>query len=408
MVIDILKDPTFALIIIAILSGCTSALPGAPPPQPPDAGADPARAQPYLPDLDFDRDDVYGSGRVVRVASTAELERAVTFAAPFTTIVLADGVFDDVHVVVPRGAHHLTLKAAHRRRAVIRPRGKDDAAAFLFSRADLAEEAIHDLNFVGLVVRGGGGQFIKSEGGATYSVYNVYLADLELADLFMGVYSGLHSHDWTLDRAYVHDSRWSHAWYKMGWHHTVQRSTFKNGSHDDVALRGYYPDGEKHTYIPDPDDPSCHGNIYVTDRKNRRGFLAPDDWSHLIRNNRFLGWEMHNPQRSRWNVHLALAYGIYEGDADCGAEKVYLPPQNVEIYGNTFSNRGQPEDAHTDAIQIDAWGGLETDHPAAIHGVFVHDNVFEREREDEAFLRAGYGDPDLSKVHAEKNRVVGP
>jgi hypothetical protein len=362
----------------------------------------------YVPSLNFDQEDVYGSGQVVHVRNTAELARAVRTAAPYTTIVLADGVYDDVHVIVPRGTHHLTLKAAHRRQAVIHPRGKDDDAAFIFSRAEVAKEAIHDLNFIGLVVRGHDGQFIKSEGGATYSVYNVYLADLELADLFMGIYSGLHSHDWTLDRAYVHDSRWSHGWYMMGWHHTVQNSTFKNGSHDDIALRGYYPDGEKHTYIADPNDASCHGNVYVVDRKNRQGFLAPDDWTHLVRNNRFLGWEMQNPQRSRWNVHLALAYGIYEGDPDCGAEKVYLPPQNVEIYGNTFTNLGQPEDAHTDAIQIDTWGGLETDHPAAIHGVSVHDNVFERARADEAFLRAGYGDPDLSKVQAAHNRVVGP
>ena len=368
-------------------------------------GASADGARPFLPEVDLSAADVYASGRVVRVDTTSELERAVVHADPYTTVLLEDGVYPDVHVVVPRGTHHLTLKVENRHGAVLEPRGKDDEAAFIFRYARSPDEAIHDLNFAGLEVRGNDGQFVKNDGGATYSVYNVYFYDLELHDLFMGLCSGLHSHDWTLDRSTLHDSRWSHFWYMMGWHHAVINSTFYNGSHDDLAVRGYYPDGEKHTYIPDPDDPERHGNVYVRDRHGRRGFLPPDDWTHLIANNRFLGWDLSNPQRSRWNAHLAIAYGIYDGDPDCGAEKVYLPPQNVEIAFNFISNEGQPADAHTNAVLVDAWGGVNNDDLASINGVSVHDNVFEHVRDDEVFLEPGYGDPDLSSLDVYGNTV---
>jgi hypothetical protein len=378
----------------------------------------------YIPNLDFSKDDVYNNQQIKYVTNTQELtdyiEKGETggtdhaaHAIPHTSIILKEnGNYSDVNIRFPKGLHHITIKAEHKHKATIIPLGWDGRSAFIFSRADDSNESIHDINFIDLEVLGKqGGQFIKSEGGATYSVYRVYLSGLKIHDLRTGVYSGLHSHDWTMNDSKVYDL-WDneHAWYMMGWHHSVINSQFYNGSHDILAVRGYYPDGEKHTYISDGDT-SCHGNKYIEDRVGRKGFIDRSDWTHYIANNRFLSWSLKTSHDYDSNTHIAIAYGLY-GDPDCGAEKVYLPPQNINIMGNLFSNKNEPEQASIRAIQIDAWKGIYNDSLASINGIRIYDNQFIRNKDAEELIagvaNGDYPKPEISKIKAGNNSIIGP
>jgi len=366
-----------------------------------------AKTKAYIPKLDFNKDDVYGNGQVVTVDNANELKNAIINASAYTTILLENGTYENVHIKVPKGKSYITLKSKNKHGASIIPSGWDDGSAFIFSAASTTSESIHDINFIGLEITGNGKQFIKSEGGATYSVYNIYFKELNLHRLKMGIYSGLHSHDWTVDHCIMHDSEKSHMWYMMGWHHTVINSTFYNGSHDVIALRGYYPDGEKHTYIYEGDN-SCHDNVYVENRNGREGFLAQKDWTHLIKNNKFLAWKRTDNQRWMSNSHIGIGYGLY-GDPQCGAERVYLPPQNIEITNNIFSNDGEHQSLITNAITIDAWGGIESGKLSSINGTYIYDNTFIKNKPNEDFLKEG-GDSggiivDISKINLKNNSM---
>ena len=381
-------------------------------PTPPNPNPTPT-SKAYIPKLDFNSNDVYHNQKVIHVSNTDELKNALIGATPKSTILLNDGTYDDLYVQIPGGKHDITIKALHKGKVTIVPHGFDDGSAIIFSRATTKNEEIHHINFVGINVSGEGEsglkQFIKSEGGATYSVHHIYFRDMEMHHLGMGLYSGLHSHDWTIDHCYMHDSDISHMWYMMGWHQAVINSTFDNGSHDIIAIRGYYPDGEKHTYIGDKDDHSCHGNVLTETRENRRGFLPKNEWTHIIKNNHFNAWKRSDNQRWKSNNHIGIGYGLY-GDPYCGAERVYLPPQNIEISNNTFSNKNENSELLTSAIVVDAWRDIESNSLATIHNIVIKENTFIAPKEYELpFIKAGdnSGDitPDISKIHTSNNRI---
>jgi hypothetical protein len=367
--------------------------------------------KPYVPSLDFGKRDVYGSGTVVLVSTTSELSNAIQRAVPNTTILLEDGTYENVHIRFPKGKHHITLKAEHRHQAKLIPGGWDDGSAIIFSRANTKDEEIHHINFIGLNVDGRNElkQFIKSEGGATYSVHHVYFYGMDIHHLGMAFYSGLHSHDWTVDDSELHNSVMSHMWYMMGWHHSVQNSSIYNAVYDALVVRGYYPDGEKHTYIHDGDS-SCHGNIYVKDRGARtpdNGFLAADDWTHTIINNQFTSWSLEgilsrgdkNPYEG---YHIGIAYETYGGDAPCGAERVYLPPQNITIAGNSLSNSGNQSGLSVDGIMIAARKGINNSDLASVNGINIHNNIFVTANESDHFISAYNSHVDLNQLRNDE------
>ena len=363
----------------------------------------------FIPNLDFSKNDVYGNGNVITVKNSKELENVLSNAPSHTTIILEKGTYKNLNINIPKGTNFITIKGKNG--ATLIPSGDNGNSAFVFLGANSPEDAVHDINFINLEIKGDGGrkQFIHSGDDSTYSVYNVYLKNLDLHGLKMGIYSGLHSHDWTLDNSKLHDSTISHMWYMMGWHQAVINSTFYNGSHDQLAIRGYYPDGEKFTYIGDENDDSCHGNIYTKSRKNRSGFLAKNDWTHLIKNNKFLAWKRADNQRYKENSHIAIAYGLYADDPKCGAERVYLPPQNIEISNNTFTNKGEENSLKTDAILVNAWGDLESNNLASINGTKIIDNSFTKSQDSEKLIVFGDNSggirPDISKIQTSNNTI---
>ncbi|WP_456431711.1 hypothetical protein [Nitratifractor sp.] len=359
---------------------------------------------------------------MVTVSTTRELRHAIENADSETTILLEDGNYTDVHVVFPRGLHHVTIKAKGEH-AVIYPRGRDDDSAFTLPNVARRGDQVHDINFVGFTVRGdpnGRKQFVKSvhgrwvdsggdlhdygEENPRYGPFNIYFYNLEVQDLFMGIYSGLQAHDWTVERCTVHHSLYSHFWYMMGWHLAVVDSTFEEATHDALAIRGYYPEGEVFTYIGKADSSECYGNVYTVDRGSRsveNGFLPPEDWTHIIRGNTFRHL---TTLRDAWNVHVAVAYSIYGDDPPCGAERVYLPPQNIRIVGNLFDNTGEEDEAHSDAIAIDAYAGIENDSPASVNGITIRGNRFIRAKSDERFLTTDDPHTDLNDLDPERVR----
>ena len=360
----------------------------------------------YIPQTDFQKEDIYGNGQVVYVDSTEQLRNAIENLRSFTTVVLKDGRYPNVHTVFPKGVHHVTIKAAHKGAAVIEPAGKNDDSAFVLLSGDTPDEVNHHINFIGFTVKGADaqGQFLRNPSSRRYGPSFIYMKDLSLEGLWMGIFSGLHAHDWTVDRCLFSNSQMSHMWYMCGWHLSVINSEFRDGSHDYLAIRGYYPEGEVYDYYDDGDE-NCRTNIFVEKRKNRKGFLPRSEWTHLILNNRFLSWHMQNPQRSDYNTHVAIAYGLYEGDSVCNAERVYLPPQNIEISDNLFDNSDEAFRAHINAIKIDAREGINNDNPAAVNGIVIHNNRFNAQKEDEKFIETE-DDYDLTTIDLIGNKLL--
>jgi len=87
----------------------------------------------YIPDLDFSENDVYKNGQFKHVKTAGELEDAIKKAKPYTTIILKDNSYPGVNAVFPAGMHHITVKAEHKHKAVIHPKGKINDSAFVFS-----------------------------------------------------------------------------------------------------------------------------------------------------------------------------------------------------------------------------------------------------------------------------------
>ena len=372
----------------------------------------------YKPTLDFSVDDVYGNGNVVEVSTTRDLENAIADASEKTTILLNNGTYSSVNIEFPKGLHDITLKAKGDS-ATIEPKGYNDESAFTLPNVAKTSEQVHNINFIGLKIQGSTSskkQFIKSVHGRwvdsdgnlhdygddnpKYGPYNIYFKNIDTQDLFMGLYSGLYAHDWTIDNCTMKGSTYSHFWYMMGWHLAVVNSTFEDATHDALAIRGYYPEGEVHTYIANASDTKCYGNKYVEDRAKRdaaSGFLAPDTWTHTIKNNTF---KRVSTIRDSSNVYIALAYSVYSEDPVCGAEKTYLPPQNVEISGNFIDNNGEDEEAINSAIALNARAGLDNSSKSSVNGVKIVNNKFYKNRDEEQFLITDDNNTDLTVLRS--------
>jgi len=392
-----------------------------------DAGSDEVVNKVYVPNLKFHMNDVYGNGKIIHVGSVPELENAIQEAEPYTTILLQNGTYDNVNILFPKGTHHLTIKGSGEQTVII-PAGRDDNSAFLLPNVASKSEQVHDINFVDFTVSGEGKQCIKSSGGRwvdkngvvhdhgeeneKYGPYNIYFYKMNFVDLFMGLYSHLYAHDWTVDSCSFTHSSYSHFWYMMGWHLAVINSTLVDPTHDGLAIRGYYPEGEVHTYISDemPRTEECYGNRYVLDRGSRsvaNGFLPADDWTHIIVNNTFKGSSSDRGDGSQ--PFMVFAYGIYGNDQPCDAEQTYLPPQNVVISGNELDTHGG-DNVTTHGIQFDAWQGVNNESLASINGITITDNNFIRKDSEEQFIIIGDSgnratQEEIDRSHIQNNTI---
>ncbi len=315
----------------------------------------------YIPELDFSKHDVYGNGQVVYVSNPEELQQAINNAAPYTTILLKDGEYHSCHVVFPKSLHHITIKAQNRHRAVIYPLGNDDGAAFYLPAASSETEVNHHVNFINLAAKGGG-LLVRSPSGSFLNPHHVYLKGIKMSGLWMGIYSGVSSHDWTVDGCEFYDSKMSYIWYMMGWHQALINSVMYNNSYYSVAIRGCYPPNEKYDYY------HPENNIRIGSRTSH--FLSSDDWTHLIANNTF-GSNYDNRRLS--HAHIALYYDAEEGVGV--SEDVYFPPQNVMIVNNACVDNGTGKTM----LSIMAKRGVNTGRVDGINGLFIQNNAIDQD-----------------------------
>ena len=337
----------------------------------------------FIPKFDFSKTDIYGNGQVVYVDSVEALERSIDNAKPNTTIVLEDGTYQNVNLYFPKGKHHITIKARNRHKAILYPKGRDDDSAIYFPQVSHADQRIHDINFIDLQIAGDGGskEFLFTP-GVQWGHYRIYFKNLKMHDLFMGVYSGLSAHDWTMDGCEFYNSTASYMWYMMGYHQAVINCVMYNNSYYSLSIRGCYPPEEKYDYY------HHENNRRISSRK--RHFLAPDDWTHLIANNTF--GSNYNDNRVA-DAHIALYYNADEGERD--SEDVYFPPQNVMIYNNVFTDSGV---ADKRMLNLMANRGVNSGNVDSVNGLWIKNNFTDKEELIDA-------DTNIESVDLSSNRM---
>ena len=311
-------------------------------------------ASSYLPSLEIDENKIiYASpnatGDGLNRDNPTSLSSAILNAEDGYTIIALDGVYT-INITIST-LTNVNIMAEHKYAAKL-DAGGDTVFEFTYNHD------IHHVRIEGFEVYGGGNSMlIFSPSTSVNGVpHHIYLADLKMHDLKMGVYSGLHSHDWTMDRCSFYDGTMSYIWYAMGFHHTIQNSVMYNNPYFNLALRGHYPLDEVYHYEGD--------NTLVLDRDKR--YLHQRDWTHIVRNNTF-GIKT---EEGRGGAGMALYYGDPHEEDDL-AEIAYLPPQNVIIENNIFADTVLKKNA----IEVFAWGGVNSGAINSVDGLVIRNNV---------------------------------
>ena len=339
--------------------------------------------EPYVPLVKIDENKIIyvspaGGGDGSSEESPATFAAALQKATPGTTILALDGEYKinlDMPVI-----HDVNIIAKNKWGAKI-DCGSGNALN-LGNRKD-----IHHINIIGFEIYGDdGGEFIFAAGDAKdIGTNHFYLSDNKFHDLKMGLYTGLHSHDWTVDRCMYYNSRMSYLWYMMGWHQTVMNSIMYNNTYYSIAIRGHYPlDEEFDYYHPE-------NNIPITDRES--SWLAPDDWTHKIINNTF--GTCTNTSRPG-DTHMSIFYNKPSEDPPLRSEDVYFPPQNITIANNAFIDNGP---IHKKPVIIFAERGINTGEPWSVNGVYIYNNVTDK---SEVLVQEDY---PIESIDLSKNTV---
>ena len=321
-------------------------------------------AEPYVPRIIIDEKKIIyvspgGGGDGSSEDHPTTFATAFQQATPGTTILALDGEYK-INLSVP-AIHDVNIISKNKWGARINC-GSDNALD-LGNRRD-----IHHINIIGFEVYGDeGGEFIFAAGDAKdIGTHHFYLSDMKFHDLKMGLYTGLHSHDWTVDRCMYYDSRMSYLWYMMGWHQTVMNSVMFNNTYYSLAIRGHYPLDEEFDYF------NPENNTPITDRK--KSWLEPDDWTHKIINNTF--GSCTNTSRPG-ETHVSIFYNKPAEDPPLQSEDVYFPPQNITIANNAFIDNGP---INKKPVVIFAERGINTGEPWSVNGVYIFNNVTDKNK----------------------------
>jgi hypothetical protein len=342
---------------------------------------------PYIPDLDFSKNDVYGNWQVVYVSNTETLISAIKTAKPRTTIIMRDGDYN-IHFQFPVKSY-LTIKAEHKHKAVWKVTWNKDNS-WLQTPND---SNFHHVNFVDFSIVPGDSwqcQFQQAVWQDDEWGHHIYFKGLKMSWLFWWLYSGLHADYWTID--WINWTNWtySHMWYAMWTHHSVINSYFATWVHDQIAIRGYYPKWET-WYWSTPEK-----NLFVEERWSNQWFLAKNDWTHYIAGNTFDKWsnsykKLRTNNWWEWN-HIVFAYALYD-DPPRMWERTYMPPQNIVIRNNIFKSWW---DKDVTPITIWAWQWINSWKPASINGIYILKNIFDWSKSD--FIKPYNSKVDISKI----------
>ncbi len=351
--------------------------------------------KPCVPDLShIQKADVLyvspkGGGSGKTSSSPSRLSSLLSLGSALTgkTIIALDGTYDIDKTIMMENLTHVNIIAQNKWGAKINAQG-NRVFRMKFSKSGTV---VHDVSIIGFEAYSNhpntpqtaqNKEFLSNAGTAKGDqTYNIYLADIKWHDFPLAIYSGLHSHDWTVDRCLYYDASYSYMWYMMGWHHTVMNSLMYNTPYYALALRGSYPLDEFYNYKG--------GNPPLSCRKKHH--LDKDDWTHLIINNTFgsnysLEREKADPTQKAW-AHIALFYSPISKEAKRGKGEIsYFPPQNVRVYNNAFIDQSSRQyDPKTKQLigngynryplAIMAYKGLDGGDIARVNGTLFQNNM---------------------------------
>ena len=351
----------------------------------------PGVQKPYVPDLTHIRkeDVLYvaekGQGNGASESSPANIESLLSRGSEIKgkTIIALDGSHP-VQLSEMKNIEDVRLIAKNKGKAKLVSKG----SSTIFSFKD-ADTNIHDFSIIGFEALNSEGShnnnyFIFNSGTAVSSnVYKIYLSDMKWHDFHTVLYSGLHSHDWTIDKSIHYDSTYSYTWYMMGWHHSVINSVMYENTDHSLAIRGSYVPDEEYSYAK-----GCETTIQSRMDNGEKHHLKKDDWTHLIANNTFgsnhnlYRYKHSSPARKSW-THITLYYKIEGGPNK--SEACYYPPQNVAIVNNVFVDNstnisGEPNDGfNRHPLQINVttskeYGGINTGRLDSVNGIVFAGN----------------------------------
>ena len=308
------------------------------------------------------------------VSTTSELQIAIDGAKEGDTIIVENGSYDGVFI---RDKKYLTLKSKEMHKASI---SSDGEAAIKISNSSY-------INILGF--EGTDSTYFVFAPSWKSSVDHIYIADCKIHDQTAGIYSGVNSHDWTVDRCQIYDLNYSYAWYSLGYHHTLQNSMLYKINNFYLNIRGHFPIGELNSgNYPNYDNPP------LKDRSsNSYQRLEAEDWTHLIINNVF-GEAVEHFTRENFR---GAGIGFYIGGKNANDEdEYYLPPQNVVIENNIFYNNHG-----SGAIFMDEEYGFSKND--ASHGFPILGTVIKNNITNEKTLLTLQHNPDLGMIDMSDN-----
>ncbi len=321
----------------------------------------------YMPNIVMDE------AKIIHVTPRS-LQSAINNATDGDVLILKDGHYNGVKIV---GKTNITLKAENSKKAI-------------FTNGSEANIKIADSSYINIIgLDGSGARYFVFAPSWRAEVHHVYIGDCNIHDSMIGVYSGISSHDWTVDRCEIHDMTRSYGWYSLGYHHTLQNSVLYKINNFYINVRGYTPIGEVNSNNYPHFD---HRPLKYRDPSSYER-LSSDDWTHQIINNTF-GREVDHFTREK---HRGAGIGFYIGGKDATDEdEYYLPPQNVLVENNVFYN------LHGDsAIFVDGEYGFSKNDPS--HGFPILGTVIRNNVTNEKKLLTTQYNPDLSMFELSNN-----
>ena len=316
------------------------------------------------------------------------------------TIIALDGTYLLDRITITK-LQNVNIIAKNKHKAKITGKGKQN----MFFNAINGD--IRDVSIIGFEAYGDSSVssdngFIKAVGSQVNKAsYNIYMSDMIFRNYGVTLYSGLHSHDWTVDKSLHHTSSLSYLWYMMGWHQSVINTVFYNNSWYSLAVRGCYPMNETYYYY------EHEKNILIKDRTKH--FLADNDWTHLIANNTFGSNDQAppvfggNPRKSAKH-HITIFYNIpYDEQDQHMSEEVYFPMKNVLIVNNAFVDEGRD---HKRGVVLSADRGVNDPNKtnvASVNGLVVANNYSNR-----TALEPIGNETDISTIDLSTNHINIP
>jgi len=341
----------------------------------------------YVPDLTglSKLETVYisenGNGNGSSESNPTSLKNVLSNGAQNKVIIAANGNYFAKGIAL-NNINNVHLIAKNKGKAIIKSSNTNN-----FNLAN-SNVTISNFSIIGFKAEGDNNYFIFGPGnGLNYNAYNIYFSDMEWSNYSCVIYSGLHSHDWTIDKSLYHSSTHEYIWYMMGWHHTLMNTVMYNDPYMAMAIRGSYPPDEEYFY-------DQHGQTQIADRKKH--FLTDNDWTHMVINNTFGSNNLDIGEHVR-DIHMSV-WSDTPSDEKGLTEDVYFPPKNIIISNNAFIDNGFKNKM---PILFASSRGVNDSDPtnaAAINGVIIKNNYT-----DNSTLIDPYGSTDISSVNLTSN-----